>query len=65
MTPGPPSSKTLKQDFPGGPVVKTPCFPVLLRHGAQVQSPVREIRSNMPRGKKKKKKKLAKKTLKQ
>ena len=55
LTPGPPSSKTLKQDFPGGPVVKTPCFPVLLHHGAQVQSPVREIRSNMPHGKKKKK----------
>ena len=35
------------RDFPGGPVVKTPCFQC---RGARVQPLVGELRSHMPRG---------------
>ena len=42
-----------RRDFLGGPVVKT----VLPMHGAKVQSLVEELRSHMPRGMAKRKKK--------
>ena len=42
------------KDFPAGPVVKMPRFH---RRGARVPSLVRELRSHLPRGEAKKKKK--------
>ena len=52
--------KIAKREFPGGPVVRTPCFHCW---GPRVLSLVKELRSHKPWGsaKKKKKKKLAKK----
>ena len=44
----------IKEEFPGGPVVRIVCFHLL---GELVQSPVGELRSRMPQGQKKKTKK--------
>ena len=49
------NTKIWGRDFPGGPVVKTPRFPL---QGLQVRSLVGKIRSHKPRGEAKKKKKI-------
>ena len=38
------TEKIISEGFPGGPVVKTPCFHC---REAQIQAPVRELRSHM------------------
>ena len=51
--------KSALGDFPGGPVVSTPCF--FHCWGPRVPSLVKELRSHKPWGSAKKKKKVAKK----